>query len=212
MAATANAPRSKRRTLRAMHTNPISRYTDLLKAIARSEIPTAPLLVFQLFTVTHHYEILDGAAVSSNGSLLIAELRFNGFIAPARAVPLARIATTMLDGRDVEVCDVLELPVAERGRYVSCLRSDLAELEISQPVHLEDIVPIAAEALLHAAADTAGRQAVLAYAGIPAATPVAAKQRALHLPESLHTVAALIDDLAASAGLRAAPADELAHA
>lgn len=199
--ATATAPSTRPRTLRPMTDDPTTRYLDLLTELLRGPTRSTRLLAVPLLTLARHYEILEGAVTASAGALHIRSLAFNQQVTIARDVPLAGAARALLDGREGNVADTLALPVAQRGGLLALVRADLRSLEVAHPPELEDLHLVAAAALVHRAPDTAGRQAVLAYAGIPPATATAAKQRARHLPGSLTGVAAAIDDLVREAGI-----------
>jgi hypothetical protein len=120
---------------------------------------------------------------------------------PERTVPAAQVARAALGADHGALAALLELPVHRRGHLVEILRADLGVLELRDPVELEQLHLLAGEALLEAAPGPTQRQAVLAYAGIPAHSPRARRLREETESAVLAWVAETLDQLTEQAGI-----------
>lgn len=155
----------------------------MLAALVRDLDDESPLLVSASTTLARPWELLDPATLIRGGELHVAPVEFNNMRNAPRITPLPGIIDATLGGRDGSVYDVLGLPPTRRGMLIERHRMALSELELEQPVVLEQLVTVHLAALLTAAPTPAHVQATFAAAGIPAHTVTAARLRAATVDE-----------------------------
>lgn len=166
------APRRHSRTVTTMTGTTTARtlYQRVIATMARDLDDELPLLLLSATSLARIWELLDPGTVIRDGELHVPELRFNNMANIARTVPLGTLMRRTLGGRDGTVYDVLGMAPDRRGALLELHRMALSELELPQPISLEQLVILQVAALVDAAPTGAHAHATLAAAGIRANT------------------------------------------
>lgn len=184
--------------------DPVDRYLHTLAATASIAAPFGAAVFVILTGAVRPHELLRTSTLVGGGRLTVAAGAVGDGPAAGRSVPLPRVTSLVVAGDGVSDSLAVRLGVQAVAipDFTDRLDAALGECGLpGGPVAPYTVWATAVQALTVSTATRHARAAVLAWAGIVAPGTAAARSRAAVSEADLRDVAALVDQLAESAGI-----------